>query len=208
MAQVLGLVSIPSDSVRAEPPFPVVAQPSLPDDLDVLHGDFRLDRKSPSVHISFVGTGARIDAGAVRFLEIGETDLSTQAGDHIWLRISNNSIWTISFRTYGTYTGPSPEMVEVSEGKFTFALPDGAEAGVSYSVRKENGEYLPSGSHSAILSWLPSGRSVIFSVDRKHLKKGRVVFVDFQYQWEADESYSYNREPIHRTQFHSYRLPD
>jgi hypothetical protein len=61
--------------------------------------------------------------------------------------------------------------------------------------------------HVFSTSWLPSGRSVNFSVPREHLAKHLGVYVSFKYEWATAENDSGNNEPEHRVYFRASDLP-
>ena len=152
---------------------------------------YRISTEDPSVYISYEGTGAPLDPLEARFLESGRTGQSKRDGDDIWLRLHNNSYWAISFNTFSIYGDGEPEMIEIpkASGTYKFALGDGIEVGIFYRVREKNGKFLPVyGTDMYWVSNLPPGRSVIFSVSRKHLSREREIAVKFNYEWEDGQS--------------------
>lgn len=193
---------------RQGPPFEVVEPPSLEVGFDPILGDFRLDRDQPTIFLAYVGRGAETDLGSVRFLEQREVSQSRHPGKYVWLRIVNNSIWAISLTTLGTSTGATPEMVQTDEGTYSFAIADGSEIAPVYLVEEKSGKVRAIGSDSRGVSWLPSGRSAIFSVQPAYLKRGRTVVIQFNYRWESDKGRLRSREPSHRVEFDSRSLPD
>jgi len=54
---------------------------------------------------------------------------------------------------------------------------------------------------------LPPGTSVLFPVPHSALKRDRVVYIDYGYEWEHGQHFSSNLAPVHRVEFWSYRLP-
>src|SRR5207253_1587959 len=62
--------------------------------------------------------------------------------------------------------------------------------------------------HVFATSWLPPGRSVIFSVPREHLAKHLGIYLSFTYDWETAERDNGSNEPEHRVYFRASVLPE
>lgn len=101
-------------------------------------------------------------------------------------------------------------MIALPDGSFRFAVADGMEVAVAFDLRREDGRHIPlaPGIDFFSTSWLPPGRSLLFSVPRKALTKGRVVEVAYAYEWESGQRFSFNVEPLHHVEFWAYRLPE
>ncbi|HKO60051.1 MAG TPA: hypothetical protein VJV03_02735 [Pyrinomonadaceae bacterium] len=115
----------------------------------------------------------------------------------IWLRITNNTIWTIRFRAEKSGTEQSP--LKLSNGKIVAGLTKKSVAFPRYdfeSSGKNNPRALWSGFGTA--SWLPSTALTVFSVPASQFNLGR-LYLEYKYEWEftgaiADESHA----PVHR----------
>lgn len=180
--------------------------------------DVLVTKGHPTVYFTFERAGTRkpLDAG--------------ESGRGIWLRLHNNTPWSISFCTPGLYLGSRIESYRLRDGRGALGLREGAEIyachgveQVSYyesettasgginmneSVRVQN---IPVGynrGHVFSTSWLPPGRSVILSVPREHLAKHLGVYLSFKYEWETAENDSGNNEPEHRVYFRASDLPE
>ena len=179
--------------------------------------DVVVSKGNPTVYITFERAGTR------KPMDAGESDRG------IWLRLHNNTRWSISFCTPGLYLGSRIESYRLRDGRGALGLRDGVEIQachgveqVSYyesettsngginineSVRVQN---IPVGynrGHVSSTSWLPPGRSVILSVPYEHLAKHLGVYLSFKYEWETAENDSGNNEPEHRAYFRASDLP-
>lgn len=144
--------------------------------LNTKKNDVRIDASKPSVYISFE-----------RYGEV----------DSLWLRLHNNSRWTISFHTNEPFYGLINKPLEWSYGRDKFGLLDGIQITPIYfidSVLTE--EKLSNHSCERSQSFLASGRSVIFKQPRKNLKQFNRLYIGFNYEWEDD-----GLEPEHRVSF-------
>ena len=179
--------------------------------------DVVVTKGNPTVYITFERAGTR------KPLDAGESERG------IWLRLHNNTPWSISFCTPGLYLGSRIEPYRLSDGRGALGLREGVEIHachgveqVSYyqsektpnrginmneSVRVQN---IPVGynrGHVFSAAWLPPGRSVVLSVPREHLAKHLGVYLSFKYEWETAENDSGNNEPEHRVYFRASDLP-
>lgn len=142
--------------------------------------EIRLSKNKPSVYISYERSGKREP------LEIGESN------EGIWLRLHNNTKWTIILPTFGPPeshgdVGMFYTLVVVSElPKEVTDIPKGYELGHVYSTFKLRG-----------------GESVLFSVPREHLPKGIVLRVSFSYEWEDQDDVFAGREVEHVVSFYA-----
>jgi hypothetical protein len=171
-------------------------------------GDFRIAHDMPTVYLTYEGRGRVRNLLDAKMLEIPAEQQSSSGNRDVLLRLHNNSCWAVSFETHSMYASKPPEWVPLPNGNRVLAIPDDAEIGVYYEVREANGKRLPIGGPDMIFrSWLPAGRSIVFAVQKSHLKRKRVVSVTFEFVWEEGQSYSYRLAPIHRVEFDSARLP-
>jgi hypothetical protein len=169
-------------------------------------GDIRISKEHPAIYITFERRGKAINPMESRMAETGEASKSKEKGDDYWLRLHNNSRWAILFPTWSLYFGKKVSPYRLPDGKSILGLSDGMEVNTKYQVVEDDGRVVPYGGDSYSQSWLPPGRSVIFSVTRAHLSKGRSIYVYFNYEWESGQVYSNNLEPEHRVMYWGYRL--
>jgi len=180
--------------------------------------DVVVSKGNPTVYITFERAGTR------KPMDAGESERG------IWLRLHNNTPWSISFCTPGLYLGSRIESYRLRDGRGALGLREGVEIlachgveqvgyyeseetsnggiNINESVRVQN---IPVGynrGHVFSTSWLPPGRSVILSVPREHLAKHLGVYLSFKYEWETAESDSGNNEPEHRVYFRASDLPE
>ncbi len=160
----------------------------------------------PIIYINFEKFGKAIDPMSERMAEAGDSARSKEKGKDVWLRLRNNSKFAISFRTDSMYLGKRASMYQFPDGSKLLSLADGAEVSIQYQVAEKDGRHVPSGSDNAFISWLAPGRSVLFSVRREHLTNDRMIYVDFNYDWEKADRCSYNLAPVHRSEYYGYRL--
>jgi hypothetical protein len=173
--------------------------------------DVLLDRNKPSIYLTFERRGQRTPRNP------------DESSEGIWLRLHNNTRWAIS-----TYAGSG-----VSLSKTSFAplllfnkrqpgLLDGVEIDAGYYVDADLQSNISPPKllrHDSLASevWLPSGRTLIFSVPREHLGKYLSISVPFQYQWERRPDAKATKisllsileediNPTHRVHFYYYQL--
>lgn len=160
----------------------------------------------PIVHITFEKFGKAIDPMQERLAEKDDRSRSKDSGKDIWLRLHNNSQWAIFFATDSMYLGKLVSPYRLPNGKQVFGLANGREVSMQYHVAEDDGRRVVSNTDQSFTSCLPPGRSVLFSVRRDHLSKGRMIFIDLNYEWEIGQEYSYNLAPVHRSEYYRYRL--
>ncbi len=180
--------------------------------------DVVVAKGNPTVYMTFERAGTR------KPLDAGESERG------IWLRLHNNTPWSISFCTPGLYLGSRIEPYRLRDGRGALGLrqdveiyachgveqvsyyesektPDGG-ININESVQVQN---IPVGynrGHVFSTSWLPPARSVILSVPREHLAKHLAVYLSFKYEWETAEKDSGTNEPEHRVYFRAADLPE
>lgn len=169
-------------------------------------GDIRISKDHPAIYITFERRGKAINPMDSRLAETGETSKSKEKGEDYWLRLHNNSRWAILFPTWSLYVGKRVSPFRLSDGASVLGLSDGMEVNARYTVVEDDSRDVPYGGDSYSQSWLPPGRSVIFSVSREHLSKERSIYIYFNYEWERGEVYSNNLSPEHRSMYWGYRL--
>lgn len=144
--------------------------------------DVRIDLAKPTIYLSF----ERFDSEKF-----------------IWLRLHNNSRWTISFRTEDDFYGLAVDSSTWSAGRDAFGLIDGAKVKPKYAVESlpEQKKIDNLGCVSST-SWLSSGRSIVFRIPRDGFESFNKLRITFIYEWET-EGY----EPIHQVTFEGWELP-
>jgi hypothetical protein len=160
----------------------------------------------PIIHISFEKFGKAIDPLAEHLGEAGESIRSKEKGKDVWLRFHNNSKFAISFATESMYLGKRVSIYQMLDGSKVLSLVDGAQVSMHYHVEEKDGRGVPYGLDNSFKSWLAPGRSILFSVRREYLSNGRLIYIDFNYDWEKADVYSNNLAPVHRSEYYGYRL--
>jgi hypothetical protein len=160
--------------------------------------DLRLDKRKPSVFISFDHLGRRPP------LEQGESN------EGVWLRLNNNTRVSIFFASFSVpkalgEVGMFYDIISTSY-KSNYHDPslmtppaEEQELPVGYTLGHTSSAYL-----------LRSGQSVLFSVPREHLPDRVGLRISFNYEWELEGEMEFVRkdEPKHFVFFYSSRLPN
>ena len=187
-------------------PFPVVNRPPIPcAEGGELVADYRISNDHPMVYISFIGRGKALNPLDTHLLEVGDNRQSKEDGKDYWFRLVNNSVWAISITTYGNAIGKKREMVKLPDGKFAFSVSDGLEVAIFYKIQRSDGRRIAInlGIDMFSTSWIPPGRSILFSVPRKIFRKDRELIVNFGFEWEKGQ-YS---APSHQVRLTTLALP-
>jgi hypothetical protein len=123
--------------------------------------------------------------------------------DSVWLRLHNNTPWAVSFRTEHDYQGKDVTPLVLGEGRVVPGLADGLEVTPEYFIEHATDRVTTSarGWCTATTSWLPPGRSVVFSFPREALKSWEEVYIRFTYEWEGG-----GHDPEHRVKFSGFDL--
>ena len=177
-------------------------RPSPPQSANNTVPDFRLDSSKPAIYIEFERHGQAIQPMELRLAETGEATFSSRKGRDVWLRLHNNTHWAIQFRTASMYL--SSEIWHTPDHGIC-ALADGAEVGLIYYLEDEEGKRTCMGGGGCMSStaWLIPGRSLIFSVPRKALRKSEQICVVFTYEWETYKSFPSYSPTEHAVRFSS-----
>lgn len=138
-----------------------------------------LDPSHPSVYLQYDHEGER------------KPDYPGEGSERLWLRIHNNTRGAISIPTHSFYLGPKVAPLTLLSGKSVLAIRDGIEIAPFYSVeqRGETGfDRLPLTSNGDVsaVSWITSGGTVLMSLPKADLVKGRRVALPFSYEWESE----------------------
>jgi hypothetical protein len=135
--------------------------------------DVRIDSTKPTVYLAFE--------------RLGENG-------RIWLRLHNNTQWTINLRT----ENPGAVLVPLTliNGQTVSAVADGSEVSPEYLI-----ENVPDPGYgdywcNTTRSWVAPGQSAIFSFPGEHLKFLGRLSVSYKYEWESE-----GQEPDHRVRF-------
>jgi hypothetical protein len=127
------------------------------------------------VRIAFSHRGASPNLGNLRLGESGAKEYSKQSGNDYWLRLSNNSSFTISFPTQSMYAAKPFEFVPVGPNSKALAIADLSEVAVLFVTPE--GRYGFGDMYSE--SFLPAGRSILFNVPRRYLKGKRSIYIEY-----------------------------
>jgi hypothetical protein len=137
-----------------------------------------------------------------------ETESKDTAGI-LWLRIHNNTIWTIRFGA--EKKGTFEKSLKLSNGKIIPGLTTESVAFPRYEIeakKPRTESQIPKWGDFGTASWLPSNTSAVFSVPIKYINSG-TLFLQYKYEWEftgaiGDESHA----PIHRVYFDIANISD
>jgi hypothetical protein len=123
--------------------------------------------------------------------------------DSVWLRLHNNSLWAISFRTEDSYAGMNVTPLALGDGRQGWGLVDELQIVPEYFVEHATERVTTNGQNwcTASTSWLPSGHSVTFSFPRRVLREWEQIYIRFGYEWESG-----GYDPEHRVQFYGVDL--
>lgn len=133
------------------------------------------------VTLTFDHRGGSVNPGDQRFVESGRMEAAHQRGDHLWLRLRNDSDRVIALRTFSTYMKPPVQWLKPGD-RSVAALQDGMEIALPFGVQNQRGTDLQFGSYGDMfwVAYLPPGRSVLFSVPPQALKRHRRVYVAYE----------------------------
>lgn len=153
-----------------------------------------LDPNHPSVYLQYDHEGER------------KSDYPGEGSERLWLRIHNNTRWAISVETHSFYVGPKVAPLRLLSGKGALGIRDGIEISPLYAVEQESEagfDRLPVnwGDVSAV-SWIPSGGTVLMSLPKADLVKGRRVALPFSYEWESEGA-----SIAHEGYFYAWEVP-
>jgi hypothetical protein len=121
-------------------------------------------------------------AGKRKPLEQGESDQG------VWLRLRNNTRWPLTLAMNGV-----PK--------------EYGDAALFYDVLSEGKVVVEGRCHVCSSNQLHPGGSLLFSLPREDLVKGRAIRVKFSYGWEHPDDVFAEREPQHFVYFYSSKLP-
>ena len=161
----------------------------------------RVVKNKPSVYISFEREGKR------------EPLYPEESTKGIWLRLHNNTRWTIYFCAFDVPSiygerGLYHEVEKLSVDKEGGTYKDSADKAEPMSSSQASQP--PVGyrnNHTCRVFRLLSGKSILFSVPREHLGEGLAIKIAFNYSWENLIDVIEGTEPEHYAYFYSTRLP-
>ncbi len=142
----------------------------------------RIQKDKPTTYITFEHLGFR------------KPEYVNESDKGVWLRVHNNSQWSIFFRAHG-----------VSKNR--------GDVGLFYEIestgkRPCNEIPVPYASdHLSSVFELPSGKSATFSVPREHLADDLAIRVRFYYEWEGEYSISRGDDAQHYVLFRGSGIP-
>ena len=179
-----------------------------------IDNDVRIVKNKPTVYITFERLGKALNPDEQKMIQGDQRKKVLEKGSDVWLRIHNNTCWSINFAQYGMYV-PKPKPGETFKDvllKRAGILEDGVETALYYDIMKGNTRIGYTGIDVVDHVTLPAGLTVLFSVDRKHLSAKQSIRVGFNYSWEykhGNETRGYiNNEPNHYIEFSDYDLKE
>jgi len=182
----------------------------------------RLRVESPTVFITFESFDKR------QPLSVNEGE------DGVYFRLHNNTSVAINLCTQGFYSGPFVEIFSLTDGRKSLGLRENAKVTLCYGLRnyvnhaaetvlentsrnkpadviKENNlcgintGYIDNSPSSS--AWLPSGKSILFSIPRKNFTPEYFLYLSFKFEWEFSDGKLRNQEPEHIVKFYYAQLP-
>lgn len=180
-----------------------------------------IDETKPAVYLEFVKTGkCTKDNLNFNFGNLCESkSKGTYTFDAFWIRLVNNTRWTIGVKVEKGATRANSNAVSVEstasvneKGETEYVAKmlakDGAEMDVVYKAESETGcdfgEEAPKGQickrRETPLPYIPlppissslfvlSGQAIIFPVNREHIKKYINLYVIYNFEWEYSGKY-------------------
>ena len=167
---------------------------------DLARQDIVLNKNKPTIYLC-IDTKVKTES----------KDLSS---DFIWLQLHNNTIWALSFHSE---QGGNSKLYKFPDGRTVPALEDKAVSTPQYEIENtklvDDSDFMDSGKNkterstdnepiikwgdTAATSWLLSGNSTTFKIPKNYFSEGRLILVEYKYQWEmigtgGYESYSPN----------------
>jgi hypothetical protein len=157
--------------------------------INLTRSDVVIDSNKPSIYLC-------ID-------ENKNKDTIATNSSNIWLRIYNNTIWTIKFNAQ--QIGASTQKLKLSNGSVVRGLSNKSTSYPNYefeSIKDNKTLDMPQWSDITTANWLLSNNYTVFRVPSK-LFDNTLMFISYKYEWEligsaGQESYS----PTHRVYFH------
>lgn len=137
-----------------------------------------LDESRPSVYLQYDHEGER------------KSDYPGEGSERLWLRIHNNTRGAISVPTHSLYLGTKVVPLRLMSGKGVLSIREGIEIAPLYAVEQESatgfGRLPVNWGDVSAVSWIASGGTVLMSVPKADLVKGRRVALSFSYEWESE----------------------
>ena len=127
------------------------------------------------IRVAFSHRGASPNLWNLRLGETGTKEHSTRPGNDYWLRLSNDSPFTISFPTQSMYFAKPLDLVPISPSSKALTIADGSEVAVLFFAPE--GRYGVGDMSSE--SFLPAGRSILFNVPKRYLKGKRSIYIEY-----------------------------
>jgi hypothetical protein len=150
---------------------------------DLTRNDIVIERDRPTVYIC------------------ADTNLMKKnKGDDLWLRINNNTRWTIRFKS--DRVGTKPQLYKLPTGKGVAALSKDSVAFPQYEIESKRTRQSDSlWGDVGTFSWLLSGNSTVFTVPKRYFKDN-LLYIEFAYAWEFVETVGReSHAPQHRVYF-------
>lgn len=143
------------------------------------------------VSLTFDHFGGSVNPLDQHMLENGVQVASEKPGHDSWLRLTNNSTEVISFRTYSMYSKQPIRWYVLPDKSRIIALEDGMQIALPFGVESRRGNEIELRSAIDMFwgSFLPPGRSVLFSVPAPLLKRQHKVYVSYGHATATIEDY-------------------
>lgn len=152
-------------------------------------GRVKINQSKPSVFISFVKLGKREP------LEAGESN------EGLWLRLHNNTRWTIWLPSFSVPQGAGEIGLHYDLEEMPTSVEQREKPGVCDCPQLYS---LP---HQASFKPVKPGKSVLFSIPGERLASKHMLRVFFFYDWEQLIDVVTNKEPNHFVYFLLSEIP-
>lgn len=157
--------------------------------------DSRLLKDKPTIYITFERSGKR------------KPLFNSESDKGIWLRLHNNTKWSIRFCTFALpedwYDGEVGMPYEIEKQPPLFS-------GSPDEIKKDEDEWKKADAlgynyHEMCETfYLKSGKSVLFSAPREHFSRFLLMKVLYEYEWEFGKGH----EPLHYAVFSYFDIPE
>jgi hypothetical protein len=102
----------------------------------------RIERSKPSIYIEFVKAGVCYPSETTTVeswspCSSENKEKNGQGYEAVWLRLRNNSRWTINFDALSVYVPPVVDPYKLPDGRWVTSIRNGAEIGARYRVEAE-----------------------------------------------------------------------
>ncbi len=189
-----------------------------------------IDENKPAIYLEFVRTGVCHNGNYYTTISVGPCEKKSNSDrefEAVWVRLVNNSRWAVSVSVQKS--APLAEYsITLPNKAVVRAAKDKSEFDVIYDIESETGcdfheEFtpgqpckrretpVPDYDRHFISSeiFIPSGHTILYAIDKSHLKKYLTTYVLYSFEWEIgkDGRLSTPRfDSQHRVYFSRYDL--